>query len=405
MKIIFLPLNFPGPFRYTAAELAADKSNKVIFITDRSRRDVRIPGVRRILISIPPLPHITDRSEVEATRSIRRGAQIANALVHLRNSGFTPDIIVANAGHGCSLYVKDIFPNAFLAIYADSYQSNSSMLTTLKPNNAYPTVNFSPDRVRNLFQWNALSEGQMTFTSTEWQKSLYPEDMASQIKVLHEGIDTAFFSPQEGQKFNIEGCDLSHVDELVTFSGRSIDTRKSFPQFLHSIPQILDARPNCHVLVMSDSHDQAEGKDSWQNLLQEKYAVDLRRVHFIGFRPYKDYRMMLQASTVHVFLTTPQALSTGLFESMSCGCLVVGGDTAPVREVIDHGKNGFLYDLWDSNNLAQTIVGVVESAPQMQSLRDAARQTICKHYDSHKQTKKNVKEILKEYANFMEKNS
>ncbi len=400
MKIVFLPQNFPGPFRYTAAKLAANKDNKVIFITDRSRRDVRIPGVKRILVSIPPMPHIVDRSELEASRSIRRGTQIANALAHLKSSGFTPDIIIANAGYGCSLYAKDIFPDTFLAIYAEGYQNNFSMLTTLKNNSPYPTVNFSPDRVRNLFQFSSFFDSQMIFTSTQWQKSLYPESIAAQIKILHEGIDTAFFSPQVGQKFCVDGCDLSHVDELVTFSGRSIDTRRGFPHFLHSIPRILTERPNCHVVVMAGSHEMEKQKDSWGQLLSNKYPIDTKRVHFMGFRPYKDYRMMLQASTVHVFLTAPQALSTGLFEAMSCGCLVVGGDTAPVREIIEHGKNGFLYDLWDAGNLANIVIDLLDSAPKMQQLRDEARQNVCKYYDSRTQTQKNIKIILSEFAKF-----
>ncbi len=404
MKIVFLPQSFPGPFRYTAAKLAANKENKVIFITDRSRRDVRIPGVKRILISIPHITHNAERSELEAVRSIRRGGQIANALVHLKNSGFTPDIIVANAGYGCSLYAKDVFPNAFLAIYAEGYQNNSSMLTTLKPNGAHPSVSFSPDRVRNLFQWEAFTQSQMNFTSTEWQKSLYPEQISSSIKVLHEGIDTSFFAPANDQKFNIEGYDLSHVEELVTFSGRSVDTRRNFPQFLHSVPKILDARPNCHIVIMAGSQEMDEQKDNWLKLLQEKYPIDTRHVHIMGFRPYKEYRMMLQASSVHVFLTAPFALSTGLFEAMSCGCLVVGGDTDPVREVVKHGENGFLYNIWDANNLAQTVVGLLESSNQMQPIRNAARESIVKNYDSSTQTKKNIKEIVNAFESYV-KNS
>ncbi len=404
MKIIFLPQHFPGPFRYTAARLAADKSNKVIFITDRSRRDVRIPGVRRILISIPQGPHIADRAEHEAVRSIKRGTQIANALLHLKNTGFIPDIIIGNAGYGCSLYAKDIFPDAFLAIYADGYQGSSSMLTTLKPRHAYPTVNFSPERVRNLFQWDAFNDCQMAFTSTNWQKSLYPKSLTKQIQVLHEGIDTQFFSPKPGQKFCIEGCDLSHVDELVTFSGRSIDTRRNFPQFLHSIPQILIERPNCHVVVMAGSQERESAIDaSWSELLFNKYDVDKNRVHFLSFRPYKDYRMMLQASSVHVFLSTPNALSTGLFEAMSCGCLVIAGDTDPVREVIEHGRNGFLYDIWNAESLTQTIIGVLSAYKRMETLRDLARQEMCKSYDSHTQTEHNVQSILQNYAKWKKK--
>ncbi len=400
MKILFLPLSFPGPFRYTATHLAADKNNKVIFVTDRSRRDVRIPGVKRILISIPQIAYVADRGEMDAIKSVRRATQIANALVHLKNSGFTPDLIISSAGYGCSLYVKDVFPNVFLATYADGYHTSGSTLTTLRSGANFPTMNFSPDRVRNLFQWSSLHYSQMNFTSTSWQKSLYPDSIASKIKVLHEGVDASFFSPLKNQKFVIDDFDLSHVDELVTFSGRSVDTKRNFPQFLNSIPQILEERPNCHVIVMAGSHEMGTHKDTWIKLLNEKFAIDQRRVHIMGFRPYKEYRLMLQASNAHVFLTAPQSLSTGIFEAMSCGCLVLAGDTEPVREVIRHGENGFLYDLNNADNLAKSIIGLLESGSQMQSIRDNARQTILNKYDSKTQTVKNIKAIFKAYENY-----
>ena len=41
---------------------------------------------------------------------------------------------------------------------------------------------------------------------------------------------------------------------------------------------------------------------------------------------------------------------------MSCGCLVIGSDTEPVREVIKHNENGFLVPFGNSKQLANQIV-------------------------------------------------
>jgi len=67
-------------------------------------------------------------------------------------------------------------------------------------------------------------------------------------------------------------------------------------------------------------------------MLQELGAkIDLTRVHFVGTLEYHDYLNLLQASSVHVYLTYPLVLSWSFIEAMPCGCLVVGCRTAPVR--------------------------------------------------------------------------
>ena len=380
-----------------AAALATRPGTKVLFVSDRARREVRIPGARRILVPMPQAPSTQDRTEYEALMALRRGAKIANALLRLRDAGFVPDMVVSTAGQGCGLYVRDIFPQAFLVSYADWFHTKGAEHTFFTHGKARPAADFAPDRVRNLFQWNALGECHLGITSTHWQRSLYPPALGKRIHVLHEGIDTDFFSPAQGQRFCIDGCDLSGVEELVTFSGRRLEPHRGFPQFFRSIPHILQARPRSHVLIMANV-DSAHSTGSLLQSLGVEGLVDMSRVHLVGFRPYEDYRMLLRASTVHVFLTAPFALSSGLFEAMSCGCLLVGADTEPVREVIEHGGNGFLCDFWDSETLGHTVSTLLECAPQMLPLREAARQTIVQQFNVRTQSAQGVELLLQSHA-------
>ena len=126
-----------------------------------------------------------------------------------------------------------------------------------------------------------------------------------------------------------------------------------------------------------------QGSDETVSLerLREEVPVDSRRVHFVGFRPYEEYRLLLRASTVHVYFTAPFALSAGLFESMSCGCLLVSSDTEPVREVVRHGENGFLCDFWDHDMLADMTTELLARSDAMGPVRAAARQSIVEEYN------------------------
>ena len=109
---------------------------------------------------------------------------------------------------------------------------------------------------------------------------------------------------------------------------------------------------------------------------------------------------MLRASTVHVYFTAPFALSAGLFESMSCGCLLVSSDTEPVREVVRHGENGFLCDFWDYGMLADITAELLARSDAMGPVRAAARQRIVEEYNLKVQIPRHLNLLLSAYADW-----
>ncbi len=392
MRVLFLHHAFPGPFRPLAARLGTMPDTTVLFLSERGRRDVRLPGVRRL-----SLPGLRDRgtggreacpagaakedgAERELRLALRRGAAAANALLRLRRDGFVPDIVCVSAGMGHGFYVRDVFPEAFLAVYADWYNTQGANYTFFTGGRARPCADFAPARARNLLQHNALTDCQLAVTSTEWQRTQYPPHLADRIRVLHEGVDTTFFSPLPDARFAVEGCDLSGAAELATFSGRGAEPFRGFPQFYRSLPRLLAARPQCHALIMASGLE-ADRLAALRAEMPAQPPLDERRVHILGFRPAAEYRQLLRASTVHVYLTAPFALSSGLFEAMSCGCLLAGSDTEPVREVVRHGENGFLCDFWDTDALADTVADLLDRASALAGVRAAARRTILDEYD------------------------
>jgi glycosyltransferase involved in cell wall biosynthesis len=89
----------------------------------------------------------------------------------------------------------------------------------------------------------------------------------------------------------------------------------------------------------------------------------------------------MQVSAVHTYLTYPFVLSWSLLEAMSIGCLVVGSDTAPVREVIEDGRNGLLTDFFDHEALAHKVADALARQDELMPLRAAARETVVRRYD------------------------
>ena len=108
----------------------------------------------------------------------------------------------------------------------------------------------------------------------------------------------------------------------------------------------------------------------------------MERLHFTGLQPYFGYKRVLQASTVHVYLTKPFVLSWSMLEAMACGCTLVASDTEPVREVIKHNENGLLTPFFDTDRIAATVEQALDDAALRKRLGENALETAVRHYDA-----------------------
>ena len=77
-------------------------------------------------------------------------------------------------------------------------------------------------------------------------------------------------------------------------------------------------------------------------------------------------------------------LSWSLLEAMAAGCPIIASDTAPVREVITHNKNGMLVDFFNEKKIADTLADILSRKRKNTSLRRAARETIETDYALNK---------------------
>ena len=123
-----------------------------------------------------------------------------------------------------------------------------------------------------------------------------------------------------------------------------------------------------------------DGK-TYKEAMLEKFTLDLDRVHFTGLLPYEEYLQVIQASSVHVYLTRPFVLSWSMLEALSTGCLIVASDTAPVKEVIQDGVNGLLVDFFNPQQISDRVEEALDNPEKMANIRKRARETIVDRYD------------------------
>lgn len=389
MKILFVHQNFPGQFLYLAPELKR-RGHDCLALTDfPNSRDSAIPVLKYRHEATPPDPAAT-RLGRTYTQMSDRGVTVARAALQLRQQrGYVPDVIFGHSGWGETLFLKEVWPEAKLLIYAEFYYRGRGADVGFDPEFAKPgfdQVMIAQGRACHLGQ--ALLHADAGLSPTEWQASTYPEPLRRMITVIHDGVNTATMAPNPQASFALpSGQILKPGDEVLTFVNRNLEPYRGYHIFLRALPEVLRARPNARVVIVGGDEVSygAAPKDAkgWKDLILSEVQdrLDLSRVHFMGKVPYDQFVALCQVSRAHAYLTYPFVLSWSMIEAMSAGAHVIGSATPPVQEVITDGQNGTLVDFFDVPGWSAALTEALANPQKFAPLRAAARQTALTRYD------------------------
>lgn len=387
MNVLFVHNNFPAQFEKLARFLVRQPGTKVAAIGAGNSRGMT--GVSHLKYALPAM-------DVSATHPFarrfnlecHRAEQVLYALTTLKSSGFVPDVIVAHPGWGETLPLRAVFPAARVIVYCEFYYGDSDRDVGFDPE--FPPIGIDGNvalQLKNAATLLALTESDAGISPTAWQRSTFPEVFQNRIAVMHEGIDTALVKPAPQATFRLpSGRLLRATDEVVTFVARNLEPLRGYHIFMRALPKILKRSPRAEILIIGGDGTSYGAPpppgQSWKSIFLDEVAdhIDLSRVHFLGRRPYQDYLQALQVSSAHVYLTYPFVLSWSLMEAMSAGCLVLGSDTAPVREVLTE-DNGLLVPFFDIDQLAMRVCEALQHPDRFKERRRQARQTILERYD------------------------
>ena len=386
MKILFLHPNFPAQFRHLATVLGQDPQNTVIYATNR--REGNIAGVNKVIYGKSREVRPETHHYVRPLESAVLEAQgVYRVLQKLKDRGFYPDIVYGHSGWGPTLFIKDIFPQATLLCYFEWYYKAYGSDASFDPSEPLSADDEARIRIKNAPILLDLVSCDRGLSPTQWQRSQFPPEFQSKIKVHHDGIDTNYFQPLPNAKLFLPriNLDLTNVTEIITYVARGMEPYRGFPQLIETISILQQKRPQCHFVIVGKNRV-AYGKNlpdgkTYKEAMLEKFSLDLSRVHFTDLLPYDEYLQVLQASSVHIYLTRPFVLSWSMLEALSTGCLIVASDTAPVTEVIEDNVNGLLVNFFDPQQISDRVIEALDNPERMAAIRDRARETILENYD------------------------
>ena len=385
MRLLFVHKHFPGQFLNLAVAFAAQPGNEVVFISTESGFDV--PGIKTIEVkpsrtSTAPTHHYLQGFE----NAVLLGQAVYRAAAALRQDGFVPDLIYAHAGFGPGLYMKDIFPESPIIGHFEWFYHPSDSDSDFLSSETVSEDESLRIRTKNAELLLELTQCDYGICPTAFQMDQFPPEFQSKLQVIHEGIDTSFFSPTERGELTLGDLQLKDGVEIVTYTTRGMEPYRGFPQFMRALAYLQGLRPNLHAVIAGTDAvyygQPREDSKSWKEaMLDELPALDHSRIHFTGPLAIQDYRRVLRASHAHVYMTVPFVLSWSLLEAMSTGCSIVGSATAPVCEVIDDGTTGLLTDFFDPFRLATRVGELLDDRDSAEKLGQAARAYMVEHYD------------------------
>jgi len=406
MIIVFIHQNFPAQYLHIARRLAEQPENDVYFITQENRTE--IPGVHKLVYS-PAIQAVSTCHPYTTPfdTAVRTGAAVMETCKALRETGVVPDLLVGHCGWGETLFVKEIYPEVPLLSYFEFFYHCSGADVGFDPEFSSAVAGDSARlQVRNAVSRLSFAESDWGHTATAWQRSLFPVAMQARISALHEGVDTEKVRPDPAAWIALgrEGIQLGSTDQVITYVARNLEPYRGFHIFMRALPEIQRRYPGAHTLIvggdgLSYSDPPPFGSTYREMLLAEVgHLLDLRRVHFLGQVPYETYLNVLQISTVHVHLTYPFVLSWSFVEALSAGCVVVGSATPPVLEVLRDRENGLTVDFFDVEGICDRVGEVLDHPDRMQEIRDAARATAVRDFDTQAVTLPRWEQLLSELA-------
>ena len=397
MNILFIHQNFPGQFKFLAPALV-QQGHKVVGMTMQKvhasgKKTPEWQGVKLVPYNASrgTTPDVHPWVSDFETKTIR-GEACFRAALKLRAEGFSPDVIIAHHGWGESLFLKEVWPQAKLAIYCEFFYHPQGADAGFDPEfpakDAGDACRLRLKNLNNLLHFEAADSG---ISPTQWQASTFPEAFRRKITVVHDGIDTKVVAPDPKIALTLNGhLTLTRQDEVITFVNRNLEPYRGYHVFMRALPEILKRRPKARILIVGGDDvsygARPEGGRKWKDIFASEVRpqisdADWTRVHFLGNVPYQHFVPLLQISTVHVYLTYPFVLSWSLLEAMSVGCAIVASDTHPLHEAIRHNETGRLVNFFDVHGLAEEVCALLADPASRQRLGQSARAFAQANYD------------------------
>ena len=116
-------------------------------------------------------------------------------------------------------------------------------------------------------------------------------------------------------------------------------------------------------------------------------------VIFLGQADFIDD--LLKCADIFLLPSEQESFGLAALEAMNCSVPVIGSNTGGIPEVVEHGKNGYLFDVGEIKQMADACIGMLQDPEKLKSMRESARERALKYFG--------IETIMPQWMNFYER--
>ena len=383
MHVLFVHRNFPAQFGHIAKFLTDKHNVRCTFISEKP------PGKEGNFERIQYQPAGGARQQTHpSSRTFENQIWHTQAIFDQlrKRPDVKPDLIVGHSGFASTLFLRELYDCPIINYFEYFYRTRQSDMD-FRSDLPGPSVEaMLRARARNAMLLLDLENCDAGYSPTNWQRERLPQEFQHKLSTIFDGIDEHVWQPAASPQHKVGTWEIPTDKRVVTYVSRGMESMRGFDIFMRVAKRLCELRDDVVFYVVGEDRVAyggdlrfTDGKSFKQWVLsQDDY--DLSRILFTGRISGQDLANLFTVSDLHIYLTAPFVLSWSLMDALACEATVLASDTAPVREMVQHGHNGLLADFFDVDSFVEQANQVLDDPKAFAGLGKSARQGILDNY-------------------------
>lgn len=171
------------------------------------------------------------------------------------------------------------------------------------------------------------------------------------IRIISNGIDLSAYTPTKPDPTIYKKYKLPTDKPIVTYIGR-VDAEKHLSVLIQAFRRVRES-VDAHLLIVGAGVDM----EHLQEIVADYDLGDF--VTFTGRISEEDKIALEHVGTLYAIPSPAELQSIATLEAMACGQPVVAVDAGALAELCHNRKNGFLFELDDSGQMAEGILKIL----------------------------------------------
>ncbi|HUX06500.1 MAG TPA: N-acetyl-alpha-D-glucosaminyl L-malate synthase BshA [Acidobacteriota bacterium] len=142
------------------------------------------------------------------------------------------------------------------------------------------------------------------------------------------------------------------------------------------------ARTEARLIIVGDGPERPILEES----ARKRHMDD--DIIFLG--NYADIEELLPAADVLLLPSASESFGLVALEAMSCGVPVIASDVGGLPEVVEHGKNGYLFEVGDTGAMAEGAAEIMTDPEVHKRMSAAARSTAVERFPTDRITERYI---------------